>query len=180
MEIYFPNEDSYLILKHIKKFARGRVLDMGTGTGILAVEASKYSKEVVAVDINKEAIEYAKEKNKKMKNIEWKVSNLFENVDGKFDLIIFNPPYLPKEENEPKELSLSICGGERGYELLFRFLKEAKKYLKKNGVILIVISSLTNFQKVKEFASKYYKFEVLEEMKIPFEKLYVIKLSNLS
>ena len=58
---YEPHEDTMLLHKHIKKYAKGKdeVLEMGTGSGILAIEASRYAKHVVAVDINPKAIELA-------------------------------------------------------------------------------------------------------------------------
>ena len=60
-------------------------------------------------------------------------SNLFKNLDEKFDTIIFNPPYLP---SDPKLKDLTLDGGKKGYELIQKFLKQAKKYLEKNGIIL--------------------------------------------
>ncbi|MBU1854097.1 MAG: methyltransferase domain-containing protein, partial [Nanoarchaeota archaeon] len=68
--IYGPGEDSFLMMKQIKDYAKGLVLDMGTGSGIQAEEANKYADEVLAVDVNPEAINYCKKKYKKIKNIE--------------------------------------------------------------------------------------------------------------
>ena len=90
MFLYEPREDSELLVKYVKKHARGVVLDMGTGSGIQAIGAIEKGAEVLAVDVNKEAVEHCEKK-----GINALQSDLFENVKGKFDLIIFNPPYLP-------------------------------------------------------------------------------------
>lgn len=164
--IYEPREDSFLIMKHIKDYSKGKILDVGTGSGILAEEASKYG-DVLAVDIDDEAISYVKKKG--IKTIK---SDLFENVSGKFDLIVFNPPYLPEEENEDLESRKATTGGERGYEIIKRFFSEASKYLNKNGKVLIVFSSLTG--DVLEIIKKHgFKFKILEKEKLFFEEVYV-------
>ena len=76
-EVYEPREDSFLILKEVMKYADGEVLDMGTGSGILAIEASQAADHVIGVDINKDAIKHAKEKAEGIENIEFCYSNLF-------------------------------------------------------------------------------------------------------
>lgn len=164
--IYEPREDSYLLQKYVLKFAKGKVLDMGTGSGILAEIALKKTKNVLAADIDEEAVEYVK--NKKINAVQ---SNLFSNIKGKFDLIIFNPPYLPDNK---KLKDLALDGGKKGYELLERFLKQAKNYLNKDGKILILFSSLTKKSKVDKILKENgYTFACLETQRIFFEELYV-------
>ena len=169
--IYQPKEDSYLLAKYVRKYAKGKVLDVGTGSGVLAETALENTKDVLALDINDESIEYCKKK-----NINAIQSDLFQNINGKFDLIIFNPPYLPKNEEEDEDLNLMVAGGEKGYEVIERFLKEAKNYLEKNGIILMVFSTLTG--DVESLIKKYgYRYELLEEESLFFEKLKVLKLN---
>ena len=166
--IYEPNEDSELLAKYVAKFAHGKVLDLGTGSGIQAQAALKFSKDVLAVDINKDAVNHVKKK-----GIKAKVSDLFSNINEKFDLIIFNPPYLPNEELEDKESKRITTGGEYGYEILERFFSQVDKYLNENGKILIVFSSLTNKDKVDDIIKKNnFKFKLLETKKVFFEILY--------
>ena len=167
--IYEPHEDSFLLQKYVEKYASGKVLDIGSGSGIQAESALKKTKNVLAADINKEAVSLLKKK-----GIKAVYSDLFSNVKGKFDLIIFNPPYLPEEKLEDLETKLVTTGGKYGYEILERFFKDAKKFLNKNGKILIVFSSLTNKKKVDSLVKKYgFKFKLLEEKGLFFEKLYV-------
>jgi len=166
--IYEPREDSFLLAKYVEKFARGKVLDIGTGSGIQAETALKHTKSILAVDIDKEAVNYVKKK-----KIKAKVSDLFSNIDDKFDLIIFNPPYLPDEKLEDIESKLTTSGGRYGYEILERFFSRVNKHLNKNGKILIVFSSLTNKEKIDNIINKNnFRFKLLEKQKIFFEVLY--------
>ncbi len=166
--IYEPEEDSYLLEKYVKKYAKGKVLDLGSGSGIQAEATLEKTKDVLAVDIDKECVKYLKKK-----GINAKYSNLFSNVKEKFDLIIFNPPYLPDEELEDKESKKITTGGKYGYEILERFFSQVNEHLNKNGKILIVFSSLTKKSKVdKIIKQNKLKFKLLEEQKLFFEKIY--------
>ena len=174
--IYEPDDDSFLLVKQIKKLAKGKkVLDMGTGFGILAETALKSGAiDVLAVDINNEVVNYVKSK-----GIKAKLSDLFSSVDEKFDLIVFNPPYLPEDELEDEETRRITTGGKNGYEILEKFIVDSKNYLNKNGKILIVFSSLTDKNKIDEvLKGNKYKFECLEKKKLFFEKLYVYLISR--
>ena len=169
--IYEPAEDSFLLQKYVKKYAKGKVLDIGTGLGIQAFTAREKTKNVMAVDINTSAVKLLKKK-----GINAKVSDLFSNVKEKFDLIIFNPPYLPADKREDADSARSTTGGIKGYEIIERFLKDAKKFLKKDGKILLVFSSITG--DVEQLFKNYnYKFEKLEQEKIFMETLYVYLLN---
>lgn len=180
--IYSPSEDSYLLLKHIKNYAKSKnrdlkILDMGTGSGLLAEEAMKYSDGVLAVDINPEAVEHVKKKG--IKAIK---SDLFFKVKGNFDLILFNPPYLPEyyDDNlEEDQASQRITtGGKYGYEIIEKFFSQVKKHLEKDGKILIVFSNLTGKGKVDELIKKNsFKFKQIDYEKLEmFEELYVYEI----
>ena len=165
MEIYEPSEDSFLILKHVRSYAKGNVLDMGTGSGVLGLEALKNGCEVLCVDVNKDAVALVKSK-----GLDCLYSDLFSNVDGSFDLIMFNPPYLPKEELESDEVALYNCGGLKGCEVLDMFFNDAYKYLCSNGKVLFLFSSLSQFSLEKH---SRYSFKMLDSLKLGFEELYV-------
>src|SRR3989344_4358048 len=159
-EVYEPREDSFLILHQIRRFAKGNVLDMGTGSGILAIEAAKYADRVIAADINKDALEFAKEQARAngVINTKFVLSDLFsyfEQHPVKFDLIIFNPPYLPEDVNEEDDIKLCTTGGRKGYEILERFFSQASKYLESSGKILFLFSSLTNQNRVHSIVGNY-------------------------
>lgn len=176
--IYSPREDSFLLEKEVKKYAKGKTfLDIGSGSGIQAKAAlSAGATSVLATDINQEAVI-----NLKKQGINGIKSNLFSDIKTKekFDIIAFNPPYLPKDNREDKESALATTGGKEGDEIILKFLKQVKNYLSKNGVILLVVSSLTPKEKIEDIIKKQkMKKEILSKEKLFFEELQVWKISN--
>jgi release factor glutamine methyltransferase len=172
MTIYDPREDSFLLQKYVKEYAFGKVLETGTGSGILAVEAAQSHRvtSVLAVDIQKEVIAHCK-KTIENKKIRFMQSNLFENVKGRFDTIIFNPPYLPADKRDP---DITLDGGKHGYETIELFLHAANKYLTENGKILLLFSSLSKKNKIDEcIAQNLFTAKLIDQQHISFETLYV-------
>ncbi len=176
MEVYEPQEDSFLLEKYVKKYALGRVLDLGTGSGIQAVAAAqnKLVREVISVDINPDAVKQSQESvtKNKYKKIQVLVSNLFSNVEGKFDVIIFNPPYLPQDKDIE---DAALYGGKKGWEISEKFFSQAAKFLAPNGKILFLFSSLTNKAKIDEIIShNLLEAQELVKERLPFfEMMYV-------
>jgi release factor glutamine methyltransferase len=149
---------------------------MGTGSGIQAVEAAAKPEvsRVVAVDVNPAAVEAARrlaESSGVAGKMGFAASDLFENVEGVFDWIVFNPPYLPSE-GEADEASWS--GGETGAETVRRFLRDAHSHLRKRGVILMVYSDHTGLG-VDDFRG--YIVEKLDETRLFFETLFCVALT---
>jgi release factor glutamine methyltransferase len=178
-EVYEPREDSFLLAGQVKKYAKGLVLDMGTGSGIQAKTAAKKKavKSVLGVDKNKKVIDHCKNsiKNKRIRFIE---SDLFSSVKGKFDTITFNPPYLPEDV---KLKDMTIYGGKKGYEVVERFLNQVNDYLKPDGIILLLFSSLTKKDKVEEFIrNNLLEFKQLTKKHIFFEDLFVYSIKKSS
>lgn len=175
--IYQPAEDSYLLQSLISKYSEGKsVLDIGTGSGILAETALRNkASSVLACDISSEVI-----KELKAKKFPVIKSNLFSKISKKFDLILFNPPYLAKDIDEPKSSRLATTGGNSGDEIIIRFLKESPNYLNKNGIILLLLSSLTPRKRILEvLKSSKLKYKKVAEKKIFFEILEVWEIKEL-
>jgi release factor glutamine methyltransferase len=171
-EVYKSAEDTFLLLKHAEKLVEGNILEMGTGSGYIAIQLSKMSRvgRVVAVDVNPKAVETARN-NALMAGVSEAVmfmeSDLFQRLgDSRFNWVLFNPPYLPSEGiiDEP-----SWAGGRNGGELITRFLSKAPLHLSPGGRILAIISSKTNFDFRK--VEKQYEIKVLEEIPLFFETL---------
>jgi len=175
-QVYSPAEDSFLLAENLKVKRDDLALDVGTGTGIIALLMTKKAKFVLGVDINPYAVELAKENAKinNIKNVEFRLSDLFENVDGKFDIITFNAPYLPDEE--PKEMiERAWSGGESGREVLDRFIEEVSNYLTSNGVVQIVQSSLAGIEETLEkLNAKGFDVEITARERYFFEEIVVI------
>ena len=171
-DVYEAAEDSFMLQKHIKDYAKGRTLDIGTGSGIQAIEAAEYAKQIVAADINKKAINEAKKK--RIKNIKFIHSDLFSKIKGKFDCIIFNPPYLPTEEMA-KDIALDA--GKKGYEIIVRFLEECRPHLENDGVILLLFSSLSRPEVILKKAEELLlDYKLVDQQHIFFEDLFVYEI----
>ncbi len=119
------------------------------------------------------------EQQSKIKNIHLVRSDLYSNLNflkAKFDIISFNPPYLPDEKNK-KDNDIALNGGKQGYETIIKFLENSKDYLKKDGFILLLFSSKSKkniiFQKAKALN---YSCSLLAKKGLFFEKLYVYKI----
>jgi len=171
-EVYKPAEDTLLLLRHAERLVEGDVLEMGTGSGYISIELSRMPRvrRIVGVDIDPKAVEVAQ--NNALEagvsdSVRFLESDLFQNLgDSRFNWVLFNPPYLPSEGVIDE---LSWAGGEKGGELLMRFLSEAPPHLSPGGRILAIVSSQTNFDFEK--AGHQYKIEVLEEVSLFFETL---------
>ncbi len=173
--IYMPREDSYLLMKEVKKYAKDkRVLDMGSGSGIITETALNAGAEhVLAVELDEEAVSYLKKKFKGNKKVKVRKSDLFSNIkqDEEFDVIAFNPPYLPKDKHDEGK---DTTGGKLGDETIIRFLRAIKKYLSRDGIALIVLSSLTPFGRIDDLIIKSkIKKRKLSEKNFFFEKIEV-------
>ena len=180
--VYEPAEDTFLFAENLHVNKDDFVLDMGTGCGILGVLAAKKARSVIAVDINPHAVCCTK-MNAKLNRVERKVNilqgDLFQPIrEGeKFDVILFNPPYLPSEKEEQKTwVEKAWAGGPDGRELINKFLLKASKYLKVNGRILLVQSTISNVERTMQTLEKAgLHAKVVAEEKVAFETIVVIE-----
>ena len=148
--VYEPAEDTFLLIDNLQLKKGINVLEIGCGTGLVSLFASLNSNSVTCVDIKKYALDCCSNNillNKK-ENMKVIYSNLFSAFnDEKFDLILFNTPYLPVEDNELEdEYSLSWDGGKDGREVIDKFINKVGDYLTSNGTVQLVQSSLSNCQ----------------------------------
>lgn len=178
-EVYPPAEDTFLLIDNLMVKSGYDVLEIGTGTGLVSICASLKCSSVTSTDINPYAIKCA-EANIKLNNrdnITVIKSDLFDNINGKYDLILFNTPYLPvtDEEHVDDEYSKAWDGGENGREVIDKFLKQAPQYLKENGTIQLVQSSLSDNEKTIQTLKKLgLKAEITAIEHIFFEDITLI------
>lgn len=180
--VYEPAEDSFLLADVALKEAKPgmQILEIGTGSGFVSAVLLANLKEIrlVATEINPHASRCAK-----MNGVEVIRTDLFRGIKSKnpetlFDLILFNPPYLPTSEEEkvPGWLNYAFDGGISGRDTLERFLDEVRDYLKPGGEILVLISSITGLDAVKEkIETLGFAVEVVARKKVSFEELIVVK-----
>ena len=115
-----------------------KILDIGTGSGAISLALSKNLKDskIIGVDISKNAIDLANENKIKLNinNVEFKESDIFSNIDEKFDIIVSNPPYINKEDFEKLDNKLyyepqnALYGGEDGLYFYKKIIKNAKTF----------------------------------------------------
>ncbi len=178
-EVYEPRGDSFLLANHLEVRPGERFLDLGTGCGIQGTLASRMAGEVIAVDINPAAVACARHNLRlnEVPNVQVLEGDLFEGVEGVFDTIAFNPPYLPTEPGEPEDLlSQAWDGGRDGRRVVDRFLQEVDRHLLEEGTILLVQSSLNDpVQTVGVLEEKGFSVEVVGEVPLFFERLSLLR-----
>jgi release factor glutamine methyltransferase len=180
-EVYEPSEDTFLFADNLHVNAGAHVLDMGTGSGILGITAAKQASEVLVIDVNPHAIHCAK-RNAKRNRVDGKMAFLQTDLfsclreNAKFDLILFNSPYLPSERGEEATwLGRSWAGGEGGREVIDRFILHVPEHLERTGHILLLQSTLAGVEETKEkFRAVGMAAEVVASRALPFFETLVL------
>jgi release factor glutamine methyltransferase len=174
-QVYQPEADTYLLLRAAQEEVRAedRVLEVGTGSGTIASSLEK-ARCIVVTDINPHAAKCARKKGLPVVR-----ADLFCGIRGTFDLILFNPPYLPTQPEERIDdwLEFALDGGSDGREVIGRFLAGAGEHLAPDGRILLLISSLTGLDPVTELASQRgFCTGIFMEDVVEDEVLYVLRI----
>jgi release factor glutamine methyltransferase len=164
-EVYDPAEDTFLLLESIDINKNDSVYEIGTGCGIIALYCAKQGANVICSDINPIAVELTK-KNYLINrfnlngNLEIRQGNLFSPLikSEDFDVIIFNPPYLPTKKYELVKGSgwfdIATSGGKSGIDIITNFIKDLSLFLKKDGKAYFIFSSLSNKEKLDNIIKK--------------------------
>ena len=145
-DVLIPRPETETLIEHIEnsKLQPKSILDLGTGTGCIAIELSKiFPKATVdAVDVSIKAISIAKTNAKKNKaNVRFLNSNWYQKVSLKYDLIVSNPPYVDKSTNTNESLKFepeeAIFSDENGLKDLRIIISQSKDYLNYGGIIFL-------------------------------------------
>ena len=149
------------------------MLEVGCGSGVVSIHCTRCGASVVCGDINPRAVELAT-RNARANGVEIgaRITDVYSGVDGVFDTIVFNLPYLPTED-DAGPLAVAWNGGRDGLGPLPKLLDGAKDHLAPGGRIVIVTSSLMDQERLSEILSGF-STEVLAELPLFFEMLRVL------
>lgn len=177
-QVYPVEEDTVLLLEAACAEARpdDRVLEVGTGSGHIAASLVGRAGCVVALDINPHSVRAARQR-----GLDVLRSDLFAGVRGPFDLVLFNPPYLPTDIDERIDdwLEYALDGGADGRRTIARFLKGLDSVLAEDGRALLLVSSLTGPGEVLQLADAAgLRGAVVLERRIEGETLLVLHLKR--
>lgn len=178
--VLIPQPDTEIVVEEaidiINRNKLSKVLDMCTGSGILAISIAKYTdaSKITAVDISEKALEVA-EKNAISNDVDTKIkfikSDMFKNISEKFDLIISNPPYIRTDviktlsEEVKNEPILALDGGIKGLDFYNIIAENAKKYLNENGYLVLEIGYDQKTEVVNLLeAQEYSEIRVIKDM----------------
>jgi release factor glutamine methyltransferase len=176
--VYQPAEDSALLAAVAEdSVASGeRVLEVGTGSGWVAERvASETGANVVASDLNPHATRQARDR-----GVEAVRADLVSGFrGGSFDVVLFNPPYLPEDAAAAREdwMETALSGGEDGRAVVEQFVDAVGRVLAPEGYVLLLVSSLTDVEAVASYAGERgFSTVAMREESYPFETLSVLKL----
>ena len=148
--VLIPRADTEILVEEVLRLANNsnKILDLCTGSGCIAISLKKANNnlEVIASDISKKALTVAMlNAQLNRAKVNFLQSDLFENINEKFDIIVSNPPYIRtsdicKLQDEVKfEPHIALDGGNEGLDYYIEIIEKAKKYLLENGLIALEI-----------------------------------------
>ncbi|WP_400210711.1 HemK2/MTQ2 family protein methyltransferase [Methanomethylophilus alvi] len=176
-EVYPPSEDSILLTESLDIRIGEKVLEIGTGSGIVSIQCALNGADVVCGDINPRAVALAR-RNAAANGVDIDVreTDVYSNIEGRFDTIVFNLPYLPVEDEG--ELAKAWSGGPDGLGPLPRLLEGAPEHLLPDGRVVVVVSSLMDRAGLNK-TLEGYEVKVLGELPLFFERLQVLEIKPL-
>ena len=175
-EVYQPSEDTLLLLRAVEGLGRRfkRAVEIGSGSGLVSARLGELSDEIHSVDISLNAVKKTMDRLKRS-GVWGRAHPLCGDLltayrsSKLFDLIVSNPPYL-----EPEIGDRAIEGG---WKFIDRLVEDASKRIKRGGVLVLVVSSLTSnlesiFEKLRR---EGFSIEVMDKVKLFFEELSAVK-----
>ena len=168
----------YKVIEYINASNKNKfkILDLCTGSGIIAItlkkELEQVSVDVIASDISKEAIEVAKENSQSHDaTIKFIKSDIFNNIDDKFDIIVSNPPYIDRKDEVTMQDNvlkydphLALFAEEEGMYFYRKIIEQANDYLNENGVIFFEIGYDQKDKIIKLADMNGYSAEVYKDI----------------
>ena len=169
--VLIPQPDTEILVEEVlnKINKQDKILDLCTGSGAIGISLARNTEniKIYMSDISEKALEIAQRnitKNKVEERCELIISNMFENIYSKYDIIVSNPPYIESEEIKilPKEVRnepiIALDGGFDGLDFCRIIANEAYKYLKENGILALEIG-YNQKEKVIDLLNKTGKYK---------------------
>lgn len=178
-DVYRPSDDTFLLAQAVHAHAKPglRFLEVGCGAGFVSLVAARAGCEVTCTDANPHAVALAahnaKQNGLTLRAVE---TDLLAGLPGPFDLVAFNPPYLPTDPDErlPGVINLAFDGGRDGNETVLRFAAQLGALRHRPACILVVHSSLSDPAPLRAaLANLGYRNDVVAEQALDFERLTV-------
>jgi release factor glutamine methyltransferase len=167
---YPPSEDTFFVVDNIKKEQGNFALDVGSGSGYLTKLLSENFSFVVGTDIN-----FGVLTSQTYKTDNLVCCNGSDALKIKFDFIVCNLPYLATDEI----LDVSTDGGIEGFEVPKKIFDSVIENMTKNAKFIFVTSSLSNYQKLIDYAQKLgLKTRIIAKKKLFFEELILVESTN--
>ena len=178
--VYEPADDTFMLCDNLDITPGESFLEIGTGCGLVAIVAAMAGAQVIATDQSEVAVQNAKRNvalHKCTNRIKIRQGDLFEPIrqDEKFSLLAFNPPYLPGTKQDPA-FDPAWSGGNKGFEVTERFLEHCKQFLQANGRLLLIQSSLSDPEHIRNRLNQMFNtVDVKEEKAFFFERLILFE-----
>ncbi len=172
--VYPPSEDSFLLLKSIDIKPGENVLEIGTGSGIIAIYCARAGARVAATDISGMALDCAAHNAQKC-GVELALyrADLFDGVEGQFDVIVFNAPYLPSERGTAQGVARQTESGTSGIDVTLRFLEECGWLLKRDGKVYFTASSNADLDTLLRHSQQWLDLKRIASERHFFEEILV-------
>lgn len=194
--VYLPDEDTFLLIDSLtmlsKELHPRSFVEIGSGSGVVSVHILQVFTEILvghAVDISPYAVDMTR-RTAALNNVSLCVheGSFFEPLDAcaenseteKFDLIVFNPPYVPSSEADPSlgPLDLALAGGKNGSEVIIRFLEALPSHLSTDGHCIMVAIEANDIAALEQCGKiKGLTMRILAEKRLRSEHLYILCFS---
>ena len=170
--VYRPAEDTFLLLESIALETGERFLEVGTGSGLVALHAARRNR-ACATDANREAVRLARANARRNGLLlEVVLTNLLAGIRGPFDVVACNPPYLPGRPMD--DLDRAWQGGLQGSDVSMQFLDDLDRVLSPSGRAYLLLSGLN--KEARRAAETRFRTRVVAARRLFFEELEVLEL----